>query len=93
MVVRMADAEHPLVAPHGPNTAADLIGKSLETELMIRLGQRAGDRMARSGADLLVEKIIDRLGEAPLQQVLIRAIRNPSRAVGRQFRGNLIAVQ
>ena len=60
----MANAEHPLVAPHRTHTAPDLIGQGLEAQTMISPRQRAGNWIARPLLRLDGKKDIDRLAKA-----------------------------
>ncbi len=65
----MSGAEHPLVAAHAAHAAAHLVGESLEGERLISGGQRAGDGGIAAALGLRGEKEIDRLFEAPLEQI------------------------
>lgn len=79
MVGGMPQAKHPLVATNRTHTATDLIGERLKAELMIGLGQRAGQGIARSLAGLCLKKRVDRLHKPAGQQVFIAPERNLSR--------------
>ena len=52
MINRMAEAKHPLVAADRSYTLADLVGEGLEAQMVIRPGQRAGDRVTRSSLSI-----------------------------------------
>ena len=65
----MAHAEHPLIAAHGTDAAPHLVRQRLNAEPMIGGGQRAGNGVARPVLFLAAQKHLDRLLEAPLQQM------------------------
>ena len=46
--MRVAHAEHPLIPAHGADAAPDLIGERLESEAVIRGGERGAERIARA---------------------------------------------
>ncbi len=82
MILGMPDAEHPAIARDAADTASHLIGERLEGELVVRLSQRAGRRFARAVSCLSLQKGVDRLGEAPFEQMMVTVERNSS--VGRR---------
>jgi len=65
---RVAEPEHPGVSARGPDRAADLVGKGLEGEGVVRGGEGAGDRFAWAcgGAGVLEDG--EGLLKAPCQQ-------------------------
>jgi len=65
----VTDAEHPLIAAHRAHAAPHLIGQRLEPQPVIRLGQRARHGLARPLRGLCPQEDVDRLLEAPLQQM------------------------
>ena len=70
IVVRVAGAEHPLVAAHAAHAAAYLVGERLEAERAVAGGQRTGDGGAGALFGLRGQKDLDGFFKAPLQQVL-----------------------
>jgi len=71
IVVRVADAEHPLVAAYAPHAAAYLVGKRLEAERPVTDGQRTGDGGAGALFGLGSQKNLDGFLEAAFQQKFI----------------------
>ncbi len=71
--------EHPLIAAHGADAAAHLVGESLKAEAAIGRGQRAGDGGAGSVAPARQENV-DGFFEAALQKVDVAARRESAAA-------------
>ena len=67
----MTHAEHPLVAAHGANAAADLVPQCLKREPMIRRCERARDGIARPIGLLGGKEIVDRLLETASEQMFV----------------------
>ena len=67
MIRRMAHAEHPLVAPHGADTAPHLVRERLKPDALIHGGQRTRERVARPRCLLEVEEMFQRLLKTALQ--------------------------
>jgi hypothetical protein len=70
----MGDAKHPLIAPDGSNAPADLVGKCLNSLLIISLGQRAAISVIDSVSLLVVEQKVDRFGKTPIEQLFISLV-------------------
>ena len=70
LVGRMAHAEHPLVAAHGADAAADLVGQRLEGEPMIGRGQGGAEPVARTLRLLVGEEGVDGLLETAVEKLL-----------------------
>ncbi len=92
MVGGVADAKHPLIAAHGAHAAADLIGERLKSQLVIRRGQRAGDRIARPLRLLHAEKAVNRFLEPALQQMLVAGERDEAFAIQTELRRQVKSV-
>ena len=81
----MSGAEHPLIAAHRAHAAANLVGKGLKAQRAIARGKGARDGGARALGSLGREENVNRLLEAPLQEIRIavewnQRTRPPSRA-------------
>jgi len=61
-------AEHPLIAAHGTDAAADLVGERLDTEPIIGSGERAGDGVVGAIGGLRGEKFFDGFFETALSK-------------------------
>ena len=70
----MGDAKHPLIAPDGSNAPADLVGKRLNSLLIISLSQRATISVVDSVSLLMVEQKVDRFGKTPIEQLLLSLV-------------------
>ncbi len=75
----MTGAEHPLIAANGAHRPAHLVGKRLEAQAVVRLGERAGECVRGTAALLGDEKELDRLLESTAQEVYIAVEGNPTR--------------
>ena len=89
IVGSVTGAEHPLVAAHGAHTAAHLVGERLKSDALIYRRQRAGNSVARPGSFLDGEKLLQRLLETALQQMLGAFERNHAARARRQFAGQM----
>ena len=69
MVLRMAHAEHPLVAAHRAHAAPHLVRQRLKADALIHRRQRAGERVAGAAALLRGEKLFQRLFKPAVQQM------------------------
>src|SRR5690606_13605648 len=78
LVGRVADPEHPPVTPLGANAAADLIGKRLEREAVVRRGECTRDPGVDPVSVKRLEKDVDGLLEAALEQVDVSVVRDES---------------
>jgi hypothetical protein len=67
----MAHAEHPLIAAHGADATADLVGKRLKSKAMAGGGESAGDGVARAFVSLHGEEGVDGFFEAALEEVFV----------------------
>ena len=79
-------AEHPLVAPHRTNAAADLVGKVLQAELIKCLGESAAQCIVRNFPAGRHEQFVDRLGKPPVKEVAVSSSRNQIRRLLFQVR-------
>src|SRR5678816_2882386 len=79
MVRSVAGAEHPLIAAHGPNALAHLIGQRLERQSVIRGRERAGNGIVGPFFALGFQENRNRLWKTTLQKILV------SREGGRSF--------
>ncbi len=78
LVGRVAEPEHPLVAPHRSDAAPHLVRQGLERQPVVRGRERARHGLVRSLGSLLAQKDVDRLFEAPRQQVGVAVKRDES---------------
>ena len=76
VIGRVPHAEHPLVAAHRANAAADLVGQGLKCQPVIRGGQGARDGVSRPLRLLHGQEAIDRFFKSALQQVFVTAERD-----------------
>src|SRR5262245_57381709 len=72
----MPHAEHPLVAAHGADAAADLIRECLERKPMICRSECGRERVARPVRFLRGLKKFDRILEPPRKQMLVTVERD-----------------
>ena len=80
MLVHAADAEHPPIAAAAPDRPADLVGEVLEGDVLVGLGQGAGDGAVRPVAAHGLEERGDRLLVPAFHQVLEPVERDQARA-------------
>src|SRR5687768_8170445 len=71
MIVWMAGAKHPLIAAHGADAFAHLIGQRLKGEPVVSGGERAADAIVHAIAIKDSQKLRDRFGKSPLQQIFV----------------------
>ena len=88
----MAHAKHPLIAAHRADAAPHLIGERLESEPVIRGGERAAQRVARSVGLLRGGENLDRLLETALEQLLVAVKRNLPAGFQLRARGQMEAM-
>ena len=88
----MPRAEHPLVAAHGANAAADLIGEGLKAQAAVSGGERAGDDRARPLGALGGQELVDGLLEAALQKMDVAGVGNLRGRAGLLAQGHMEAV-
>src|SRR5581483_547419 len=71
LIRRMAHAEHPLVAAHRAHTSTHLVRQRLDSQSIIRIGERARNGVVRPFRRLRSEKYLQRLLEPTLQQMRV----------------------
>ena len=71
LVSGMTDAEHPLIAPHAADAAADLVSERLEGEPVIGGGERGAEAVAGAVGGLRGEEGVSRLLEAAIQKLFV----------------------
>src|SRR5688500_10234175 len=71
MSVRMAGAEHPLIAAHGADAFSHLVGQRLKREPMVSGGEGAADAIVHAVAIKHSEKLGNRFGKTALQQIFV----------------------
>ena len=80
LVERVAEAEHPCVAPRGAHSMAHLVGKRLKAERVVRRSQRARKRFACALRGLRAKETADRLLESALQHPAETVVWHPAGA-------------
>ena len=76
MVGGMAHAKHPAVASKRPHAPPHLVGKRLQSKVVVGGRQAAAKRIGRAAAPLLGEKDLDRLCETAVEQMLVAGVGN-----------------
>ena len=75
----MADPEHPLIAADRADTAADLIGERLKSEVMVGNSQSAGEAVRRAELVLCSEKNVESFVVAAIEEVVVAGKRDEVR--------------
>ena len=89
MVGGVAHAEHPLVPANGADRFADLVGKSLEGELVVGGGEGRGDAIRRALLVLDGEEGVDGFFKLATEEVLISFEGDRARGIGGEFFGEV----
>jgi hypothetical protein len=67
----VAHAEHPLIAAHGTNAAAYLVGQGLECKTLVGRRQSAGQGVTWSLGLNYAQKLLNGLLEPAMEQVFV----------------------
>ena len=84
LVLGVAHAEHPLISPHRPDTAAHLVGQSLESEAVIGGGEGTAQGIAGALLRLSSQEGIDGFLKTAVEELLVAL--EGDVAAGFQFR-------